>query len=98
MPTTATPGDRAIELGLQNSALMYDIGDRQRRNMARIARAQGFTIERIAEHIGRSYTATRALLLGGHEGGMESSCTSCTGSVTAGSYCAECGLISAQGR
>lgn len=58
------PDDKSIEIMLENNAAMYQIATNQRRNAVNIARDNGFTLERIAKHIGKSYTATRALTLG----------------------------------
>jgi hypothetical protein len=61
LPKLSQVSDTTVARILQNAALMYDIANSQRRHAVEIARANGWTYERIAPEIGRSYPAARAL-------------------------------------
>lgn len=59
----ARPSDKNIHDLLTNAATMYEIAENQRRTAVSVGYANGWTYERIAAVIGRSYPATRALAL-----------------------------------
>jgi hypothetical protein len=63
MKTIAQPSDTAIETLLTTAATMLDAATSQRINAVSVAYANGWTYERIAATIGRSYPATRALAI-----------------------------------
>lgn len=59
------PSDKTIEALLDSAAVIFDAATNQRRTAVSVAHANGWTYERIAGAIGRSYPATRALALAG---------------------------------
>jgi len=67
MKTITQPSDTAIETLLTTAATMLDAATSQRINAVSVAHANGWTYERIASVIGRSYPATRALAIKAEE-------------------------------
>lgn len=59
----APPPERTIEVLLKNSALMFDVAESQRTMAVKVARAAGWTYERIGEYIDRTHPAVRAIAL-----------------------------------
>jgi len=67
MKTITQPNDNAIETLLTTAATMLDAATSQRINAVSVAYSNGWTYERIAGTIGRSYPATRALAIKGED-------------------------------
>lgn len=63
MKKITQPDDKTIEALLDTAATIFDNATSQRRTAVSLAHANGWTYERIAATIGRSYPATRALAI-----------------------------------
>jgi uncharacterized alpha-E superfamily protein len=63
MPTIERPTEHTLEALLKNAALMFDIAETQRTMAVKVARANGWTYERIGEYINRTHPVARTLAL-----------------------------------